>query len=167
MRLPAAGYRAGAPASFSGPRVAGKLCLPRISSSTARFNRTNPVCSSCHSKMDPVGLGFEKFNGIGQWRTKDGKFDIDPSGTLPDGRSFKGAEDLKALIAKDAPKFAECVTDKLLTYALGRGLERYDRRTVKGISNRIAATNYRFSSLVLEIVNSLPFQMARQDRKKT
>ena len=76
-------------------------------------------------------------------------------------------EDLRALLAKDAPKFAECVTDKLLTYALGRGLERYDRRTVKEIASRIAKDDYRFSSLVLEIVNSLPFQMARQDRKKT
>jgi hypothetical protein len=130
-------------------------------------HRTNPVCSSCHAKMDPVGFGFENFNAIGQWRTQDGKFDIDASGTLPDGRSFKGAEDVKTLIAKDAPKFAECVTDKLLTYALGRGLERYDRRTVKNIASRISANDYKFSSLVLEIVNSLPFQMARQDRKKT
>ena len=130
-------------------------------------HRTNPACSSCHSKMDPVGFGFENFNAIGQWRTKDGKFDIDPSGTLPDGRSFKGADDLKSLIAKDAPKFAECVTDKLLTYALGRGLERYDRRTVKENLRPNFANDYRFSSLVLEIVNSLPFQMARQDRKKT
>ena len=130
-------------------------------------HRTNPVCSSCHAKMDPVGFGFENFNAIGQWRTKDGKFDIDSAGTLPDGRSFKGADDLKSLIAKDAPKFAECVTDKLLTYALGRGLERYDRRTVKSIAGRISENDYKFSSLVLEIVNSLPFQMARQDRNKT
>ena len=129
-------------------------------------HRANPVCSSCHSKMDPVGFGFENFDAIGQWRTKDGKFAIDPSGTLPDGRSFKGAEDLRALLAKDAPKFAECVTDKLLTYALGRGLERYDRRTVKDIASRIAKDDYRFSSLVLEIVNSLPFQMAHTGSKE-
>ena len=117
--------------------------------------------------MDPVGFGFENFNAIGQFRTKDGKFPIDASGTLPDGRSFKGAEDLKTLLSKDANRFAECVTDKMLTYALGRGLERYHRRTVKSIAQNLAASDYRFSSLVLEIVNSLPFQMARQERSKT
>lgn len=130
-------------------------------------HRSNPVCSSCHAKMDPIGFGFENFNAIGQFRTEDGKFPIDASGTLPDGRSFKGAEELKVLLGKDAGKFAECVTDKMLTYALGRGLERYDRRTVKAIANNIAAKDYRFSSLVLEIVNSLPFQMARQERSKS
>jgi hypothetical protein len=130
-------------------------------------HRKNPVCSSCHAKMDPVGFGFENFNAIGQFRTKDGNFAIDSSGTLPDGRSFKDVEDLKLLLSKDADRFAECVTDKMLTYALGRGLERYDRRTVKAIANQIAAKEYRFSSLVLEIVNSLPFQMARQERSKT
>ncbi|HYP09633.1 MAG TPA: DUF1592 domain-containing protein [Bryobacteraceae bacterium] len=127
-------------------------------------HRTNPVCSSCHAKMDPIGFGFENFNAIGQFRTTDGKFEIDASGTLPDGRSFKGANELKTLIQADSGKFAECVTDKMLTYALGRGLERYDRRTVKAIANNIASKDYRFSSLVLEIVNSLPFQMARQER---
>ena len=130
-------------------------------------HRKNPVCSSCHAKMDPVGFGFENFNAIGQFRTKDGNFDVDASGTLPDGRSFKGAEDLKQLLSKDADRFAECVTDKMLTYALGRGLERYDRRTVKAIAKNVAANDYRFSSLVLEIVNSLPFQMARQERNKS
>ena len=130
-------------------------------------HRTNPVCSSCHAKMDPVGFGFENFNAIGQYRKTDGNFPIDSSGTLPDGRSFKGPEDLKSLLAKDADKFAECVTDKMLTYALGRGLERYDRRTVKAIASKVAANDYRFSSLVLEIVNSLPFQMARQERKRS
>lgn len=129
-------------------------------------HRKNPVCSSCHAKMDPVGFGFENFNAIGQYRTEDGKFAIDAAGTLPDGRSFKGPEDLKELLSKDANRFAECVTDKLLTYGLGRGLERYDRRTVKAIAANVAANDYRFSSLVLEIVNSLPFQMARQERKK-
>jgi hypothetical protein len=128
-------------------------------------HRANPVCSSCHAKMDPVGFGFENFNAIGQYRTTDGKFPIDSSGTLPDGRSFKGPSDLKSLLANDAGKFTECVADKMLTYALGRGLERYDRRTVKAIAGKVAESDYRFSSLVLEIVNSLPFQMARQERK--
>ena len=130
-------------------------------------HRANPVCASCHSKMDPLGFAFENFSGIGQWRTKDGNFPIDSSGTLPDGRTFKGPDELKTLLRNDHAEFAECVTDKLLTYALGRGLERYDRRTVKGIAERVAADNYRFSSLVLEIVNSLPFQMSRGNRNKS
>ena len=124
-------------------------------------HRTKPVCASCHSKMDPVGFGFENFNAIGEWRTEDGKFPIDASGTLPNGQSFHGPADLKTLLAKDHAVFAECITNKLLTYALGRGLERYDRRTVKQIATGIAAQDYRFSNLVTQIVNSLPFQMAR------
>ncbi len=130
-------------------------------------HRVKPICSSCHAKMDPIGFGFENYNAIGQWRTKDGKFPIDPAGALPDGRTFQGPDDLRVILAADQEKFAEAVTEKLLTYALGRGLERYDRRTVKEIARRVADADYRFSALVMEIVKSLPFQMARQDRKKT
>jgi hypothetical protein len=130
-------------------------------------HRTNPVCSSCHSKMDPLGFGFENFNAIGEWREKDGKFPIDASGTLPDGRAFHGPDELKTLLRNDRAAFAECVTDKLLTYALGRGLERYDKRTVRDIAARVAARDYRFSSLVEEIVKSLPFQMRRGEPNKT
>lgn len=128
-------------------------------------HRANPVCASCHSKMDPLGFGFENFSAIGQWRTQDGKFPIDASGTLPDGRKFNGPDELKGLLQKDRTAFAECVANKLLTYALGRGMERYDRRTVKEIASHLAANEYRFSSLVLEIVNSLPFQMRRAEGK--
>ncbi|WP_031495234.1 DUF1592 domain-containing protein [Bryobacter aggregatus] len=130
-------------------------------------HRANPACASCHAKMDPVGFGFENFDAIGQWRTKDGKFDIDSSGALPDGRSFQGAEDLKRILSQDRTKFGECVSDKLLTYALGRGLERFDRRTVKEIAKNAEANNYRFSSLVLEVIRSLPFQMTRKEKSKS
>ncbi len=92
-------------------------------------HRNNPVCASCHSKMDPLGFAFENFNGVGQWRTKDGNFPIDASGSLPDGRTFHGPNELTTLLRKDRQAFAECVTDKLLTYSLGRGLERFDKRT--------------------------------------
>jgi hypothetical protein len=130
-------------------------------------HRSNPACASCHSKMDPLGFAFENFNGIGQWRTMDGKFPIDASGQLPNGHAFTGPAALKTLLLNDRLDFAECVADKMLTYALGRGLERYDRRTVKDIANHVAAQDYRFSSLVLEIVNSLPFQMRRGERNRT
>jgi hypothetical protein len=81
---------------------------------------------------------------------------------LPDGRSFKSPNELKAILRADRDAFAECVTEKMLTYALGRGLERYDKPTVKQIAGRVAASDYRFSSLVLEIIKSLPFQMRRE-----
>jgi hypothetical protein len=121
-------------------------------------HRNNPACASCHSKMDPLGFAFENFDAIGHWRTQDGKFPVDASGTLPDGRSFKGPGELKSLLRGDRAAFTECVTEKLLTYALGRGLERYDRPVVKQIAARAAAQEYRFSALVLEIAGSLPFQ---------
>jgi len=127
-------------------------------------HRANPTCASCHSRMDPLGFGLENFDAIGAWRVRDGKFAIDAAGTLPDGRSFKGPRELKAILRADRDSFAEGLTEKLLTYALGRGLERYDRPTVKQIAKQLAADDYRFSTLVLEIVRSLPFQMRRGDQ---
>jgi hypothetical protein len=124
-------------------------------------HRKNPMCASCHQKMDPVGFAFENFNAIGQWRDKDGKWPVDASGKLPDGRSFVGAQQLEKIYTDHPEQFAECVTEKLMTYALGRGLERYDRPAVKSIVKDIAADDYRFSDLVLEIVNSMPFEMRR------
>jgi len=124
-------------------------------------HRKNVTCASCHVRMDPLGFGLENFDAIGAWRTRDGRTPIDASGVLPDGRSFKGPDELKAILRADRDAFAECLTEKMLTYAVGRGLERYDKPTVKQIAGRVAASDYRFSSLVLEIVKSLPFQMRR------
>jgi hypothetical protein len=108
-----------------------------------------------------MGFGLENFNAIGAWRTKDGNFPVDSTGTLPDGRTFNGPQELKAIVKADSNAFAECLTEKLLTYALGRGLERYDKPTVKKIAGQVAANNYRFSTLALEIAKSLPFQNRR------
>ncbi len=124
-------------------------------------HRKNATCASCHARMDPLGFGLENFDATGAWRTQDGKFPVDASGTLPDGRSFKGPQELRAILRADRTAFTEGLTEKLLTYALGRGLERYDKPAVKKIASLVAAENYRFSSLVLEIVRSLPFQMRR------
>ncbi|MEJ7711811.1 MAG: DUF1592 domain-containing protein [Pyrinomonadaceae bacterium] len=129
-------------------------------------HRQNVTCSSCHSRMDPLGFGLENYDAIGGWRTQDGKFPIDASGSLPDGRSFTGSHELKVILKTDRDAFAQGLTEKLLTYALGRGLENYDKRTVKEIARQMPANNYQFSSLVLEIVNSLPFQMRRGDLSK-
>ncbi len=124
-------------------------------------HRKNTICASCHSRMDPLGFGLENFDAIGAWRIQDGKFPIDASGILPDGRTFKGPNELKVILKSDRQAFTEGLSEKLLTYALGRGLERYDRPTVRAIARRVASHEYRFSSLVLEIVTSLPFQYRR------
>jgi hypothetical protein len=124
-------------------------------------HRKNPTCASCHRRMDPLGFGLENFDAVGAWRTMDGKFAIDATGTLPNGRTFQGPEELRAILAADRDVFARALTSKLLTYALGRGLERYDSKTVKLIAGRLPAQQYRFSALVMEIVRSLPFQSRR------
>jgi hypothetical protein len=124
-------------------------------------HRKNAICAACHRRMDPLGFGLENFDAIGAWRTQDGKFPVDATGTLPDGRTFSGPIELKHILKVEREAFAKAVTSKLLTYALGRGLEAYDRRTIRTIARRLPADDYRFSSLVLEIVNSAPFQMRR------
>jgi hypothetical protein len=127
-------------------------------------HRANPTCASCHARMDPLGFAFEHFDAIGRWREKDSSFAIATSGTLPDGRSFKNHAGLRALLKSDASAFTECLTAKMLTYALGRGLERQDRETVKAIAKRVGREGHRFSSLVLGIVQSAPFRMQKESR---
>jgi hypothetical protein len=122
-------------------------------------HRKDPTCASCHSRMDPLGFGLENFNAIGAWRTEDGKFPVDASGTLPGGRTFRTAAELKTLLKQDPDVFARALTEKLLMYAIGRGLERYDRPTVAEIVAKLPGRDYQFSTLILGIVNSLPFQM--------
>jgi hypothetical protein len=124
-------------------------------------HRANALCASCHSRMDPLGFALENFDAVGAWRTQDGKFPVDPSGQLPDGRKFQGVDGLKAILKSNPEAFANAFTEKLLTYALGRGLEAYDRPAVKTIVARAGADQYRFSTLVLEIVKSLPFRMRK------
>jgi hypothetical protein len=122
-------------------------------------HRRNAVCASCHSRMDPLGFGLENFNAIGQWREDDGKFPVDASGTLPGGGWFRGPAELKSLLKADRDAFVNGLAEKLLVYALGRGLERYDRPALAAITTRLAGADYRFSELVLGIVNSVPFRM--------
>jgi cytochrome c551/c552 len=122
-------------------------------------HRKNPACSSCHARMDPLGFGLENFNAIGAWRTEDGKFPVDATGALPDGGSFQTPAELKALLKLDREAFVRGLTEKLMIYALGRGLERYDRPIVMDIAAKLPSQDYKFSQLVLGIVNSLPFQM--------
>ncbi len=124
-------------------------------------HRSNAVCAGCHSRMDPIGFGLENYDAIGRYRTADGNFPIDPSGTLPNGKSFAGAAELKAILRADPQTFTRALSQKLLTYALGRGLESYDRAAIATITNRVQQSDYRFSALVQAIVDSVPFQMRR------
>ena len=126
-------------------------------------HRTLPSCAACHERMDPLGFSLENFDAVGAWRKEDGKWPIDASGVLPDGRTFTGPDGLKSVLRADRQAFAECVTEKMLTYALGRGLERYDKKTVQAIAATLEKSDYRFSALVLEIVRSLPFQRRRAE----
>ncbi len=122
-------------------------------------HRRNPTCASCHRRMDPLGFGLENFDGVGAWRTMDGNFQVDSSGQLPDGRSFHGPSELATILGHEQEAFARALTSKLLVYALGRGPEPADKRTVRTIARRLAAEDYRFSRLILEIAQSVPFQM--------
>ncbi|HEY3135220.1 MAG TPA: DUF1592 domain-containing protein [Blastocatellia bacterium] len=124
-------------------------------------HRQNTTCASCHARMDPLGFGLENFDAIGAWRTQDGKFPIDASGELPDGRKFKGPGELKAILKADRNAFAEGLAEKLLIYALGRGLETNDKAAVERVVSSLAADHYRFSRLVIEIARSSPFQRRR------
>jgi hypothetical protein len=129
-------------------------------------HRENAVCASCHSKMDPIGFGLESFDAVGGWRDKEGRTPIDASGVLPDGRRFNGPVELAKLLRSESPSFAACLAEKIMIYALGRGVEPYDRVALKKISTAVAAGQYRFTTLVLEVVRSLPFQMRKGERAK-
>ncbi len=121
-------------------------------------HRVNPNCAACHARMDPLGFGFENFDAVGAWRDREGKHAIDASGVLPDGSTFNGPRELRQVLLKKKDLFVRCLTEKLLTYALGRGTERSDRCYIDEISKRVAGQGHRMTALVIEIVKSEPFQ---------
>lgn len=124
-------------------------------------HRANPACANCHAKMDPIGFAFENYDAIGAFRTKDGEFPIETAGVLPDGKKIEGPADLKSVLVEKRNQFTRCLTEKLLIYALGRGLEYYDRRPVMQVQDALAKGDYKFSVLVNEIVKSDPFRKRR------
>ena len=129
-------------------------------------HRANAICASCHKTMDPLGFGLENFDALGEWRTKDGGQPIDASGTLPGGRTFNGVDGLKKILMARRDQFCRCLVEKMLTYALGRALEDYDAVAVDQIAHDAASNDYRFSSFVIGVARSAPFQMRRGKEQK-
>jgi hypothetical protein len=128
------------------------------------MHRASPVCSSCHSRMDPIGFALENYDGVGKWRTEEAGTPIDPRGTLPDGTEFhagRGLADL--LLTRFRDDFVRAATEKLLTYALGRGIEYYDAPAIRDIARQASKDDVRFSSLLLGVIKSRPFQMRRAE----
>ena len=126
------------------------------------LHRSNPSCASCHRVMDPLGLGFENFDAIGQWRELDGEHAIDPAGELPDGRKFSNSTELVELLQSRQPEIMRHFAKKLLTYALGRGLEPYDNCAIDTIISAAESRDYRLSAFVQAIVTSQPFHHRRK-----
>jgi mono/diheme cytochrome c family protein len=144
------------PLNESAQREGGKVLSMR---ERMEEHRSNPACSGCHTIMDPIGLAMENFDAVGAWRSHEGRVPIDASGQLLDGTKVDGIVELRRALLKQPERFAGTVTEKLLIYALGRGLGYYDMPAIRSIVRESARNNYKFSSLITGVVKSTPFQM--------
>ena len=129
-------------------------------------HRTDPVCSSCHSQMDPIGFSFEHYDGIGRYRDTDNGFDIDPAGVLPDGTEFEGPLELSTLLTGDE-RLPRCIAKQLLTYALGRGTEKYDNDDLDAMTAAFVAGGFQMPELIELVVLSDAFRMRRGEVEET
>lgn len=135
---------------------------------TLELHRSKPLCKSCHDRMDPLGLALENFNALGMWRESERKQPITPAGELITGEKFSNVQELKHILATDRRMdFYRCLTEKLLTYALGRGLEYYDTQTVDDIVARLQNNDGHFSAVLMGVIDSPPFQKRRRDKNLT
>ena len=126
------------------------------------IHREKKLCFSCHSRMDPIGFGLENFDAIGRWRDRENGESIDASGKLYTGETFEGLPGLRQILTeKKSDAFVKCLAEKLLTYALGRGLEFYDKPALAGITRQTVEDDYRFHELIMAVVESVPFQKTR------
>jgi hypothetical protein len=140
------------------PAVAGGVTVDPPMRVRMEEHHANPTCASCHKIFEPIGLGMENFDAIGAWRTTDGDTPIDASGVLSDGTKIDGVTGLRDALVRHSDQFARVVTERMLTYALGRGVEYQDMPTLRSIVRDSAAGNYKFNSIVMGIVKSAPFQ---------
>jgi mono/diheme cytochrome c family protein len=137
---------------------------PRSVRARMEQHRRNPVCASCHSRIDPLGFALENFDGVGRYRTVDDGSAVDASGVLPDGRKFDGPREFRtALIAGQKGLLVESATEKLMTYALGRGVRAADMPAIRRIVRDASSADYRWSALIVNLVKSAPFQMRRRE----
>jgi hypothetical protein len=130
------------------------------------LHRANPVCASCHARMDPIGFAMDNFDAVGRWRDSDAGQPIDGSGVLPDGTKFNGIVELKKALLRHPEQFVETVAEKLMMYAIGRNVQYYDEPALRAIVRQAAPSNYTFASLVLGVVKSAPFQMRKSQQEE-
>jgi cytochrome c553 len=133
---------------------------PRSLRERMEIHRKNPACASCHQRMDPLGFTLENFDAVGKWRAEADGTPVDPNAAMPDGTEFAGVEGLRAYLSDNKEDFVRALTGKLLAYAIGRGIESYDQPAIRKIARDAAASNYRWSSVILGVVNSTPFSGA-------
>jgi hypothetical protein len=149
------------PANVPPLKETGEGGKPKSLRALLEEHRANPTCATCHRIMDPLGFSLENFDATGKWRLKEETGAVDASGQLADGTPVDGPAALRKAILKHPEQFVRTMTEKMLTYGLGRGLEYYDMPVVRSIARDAAGQNYRFSSIVLGIVKSTPFQLKR------
>jgi len=140
---------------------------PRSVRDRLEAHRKNPGCAVCHVRMDPLGFSLENFDALGKWRTVSDGTPIDASGSLPDGSRFQGVTGLRGLLVSHRDDFVRTFTEKLLAYAVGRGLESYDLPAVRRIASAAAADDHRWSSIIIGIVQSTPFAMSTSAPSQT
>jgi hypothetical protein len=128
------------------------------------IHRENPDCAGCHAKIDPLGFALEKFDAIGAFRTMDGNAPVDAAGKLPNGTELNGANDLKRVVKGD--RFVHTVVEKLMIFAMGRGLERYDKRAVDAVTKQVKAGDYKFSTLITAVATSEPFLKRKTEEQR-
>jgi hypothetical protein len=148
------------------PALNDKKTQAKVATMRERMSahRANPVCAACHSMIDPAGFALERFDAIGRSREVDESFNaLDTSGTLPDGTAFDGVAELRAALVERPDRFATTVTEKLLTYALGRGLDYYDMPAVRRIVREASEEDYGMHAIIVGIVNSYPFLHRRSE----
>jgi hypothetical protein len=139
---------------------AGVEGQPRSLRERMEMHRKNPVCASCHQRMDPLGFALENFDALGKWRTSSDGAPIDPSASFPDGTRFEGVAGLRTLLVSHKEDFVRTLSGKLLAYAIGRGLDYRDMPASRGIAREAAPGGYTWSSIITAIVMSPPFRMA-------
>jgi cytochrome c551/c552 len=137
------------------PGVEGQ---PKSLRERMEVHRKNPACASCHQRMDPLGFTLENFDAVGKWRSEADGVPVDPNAAMPDGTNFAGIEGLRMYLADNKEDFVRTLSSKLLAYAIGRGIEYYDQPAIRKIAREAAANNYRWSSVILGVVNSTPFR---------